>query len=850
MNGYIYVRNHTSYDVESVCKMGKTKNIPERDTMYATGEVKRGYFEVVFEVPLAIMGIVERLLQYEFRHLHIKYDAGTEFYNTKIIDMIEPYLITNGIKYKKLTNEEISKLTRCNRIRNTLKNINIQSLVRVLKSNRIHKQYVWNERDYQRTIINFSQKELSSQKKIYIELPTGGGKSYIVYNLFEYLQSKFIIIVSPRKIVNSQNVSEKYLQILKEKYVIFNYSIDSDFDNFMRLSENKILICCTQSIHKIYEKFQSNFISEITIWFDEAHWGIEDWIYTLKDDIKRDLWLLNIKYCIFTSASPNKTKILENEEIFGKLYSPVKINELIKMNWLSGIKTYVYSENKENADDMKYILNDFDEKKRKYGFSFHNKQQNAFNLFYKHYIQYKNKETYIKPFLLVSDNFTINGDVILEYNYRDIKIYENTINSIGYVVAKYSMGYDFNKLDYICFSDPKLSSQDIKQCIGRGIRSDELGQNGLNKEKILIVSLPVYIEDNNEDDKRYTKIIEVLRYLLYDFEIPFEQINFKNKYTSNYVSCAKDVKHEPCINEYTEVNDVKSTLLNILGIANDKIRIPKEEEIEEIATEEIEEIVTEEIEDIATKSVKNREQKSKNTIKFRNTMLLFQCEYCTYKTDRHYNLKTHMKRKHNIEYNESVSVEQSNTDVDLPVPTDIVVYENPNIEKNNFCEKCGKDFYSIYTFKKHKNICKGISNILECHYCHKVFADSSSKCKHLKTCKMKNVALPVPTDIVVDENANIEKKFFCQKCAKRFTTNYFLKKHVDKCKGISNILECHYCHKLLANSGSKCKHLKTCKMKNVMLQINNTQNNIQENNHSNNTYINNYFINYNKKTRN
>lgn len=50
-NGYIYVRNHPSYDVDDVCKMG----------------------------------IVERLLQNEFRELNVKYDAGTEFYNKKLL---------------------------------------------------------------------------------------------------------------------------------------------------------------------------------------------------------------------------------------------------------------------------------------------------------------------------------------------------------------------------------------------------------------------------------------------------------------------------------------------------------------------------------------------------------------------------------------------------------------------------------------------------------------------------------------------------------------------------------------------------------------------------------------------
>ena len=51
-NGYIYIRNHPSYDVDDACKMGKANNIPERDTQYSTGEIKRGYFEAGFEVPI------------------------------------------------------------------------------------------------------------------------------------------------------------------------------------------------------------------------------------------------------------------------------------------------------------------------------------------------------------------------------------------------------------------------------------------------------------------------------------------------------------------------------------------------------------------------------------------------------------------------------------------------------------------------------------------------------------------------------------------------------------------------------------------------------------------------------
>ena len=108
LNGYIYVRNHPSYDINNACKMGKTNNIPERDTAYATGEINRGYFEVVFEVPNKQMGIIERLLQNEFQEFNIKYDAGTEFYNKKIIDIIEPYLMTLMLYIKNYLNKKLA----------------------------------------------------------------------------------------------------------------------------------------------------------------------------------------------------------------------------------------------------------------------------------------------------------------------------------------------------------------------------------------------------------------------------------------------------------------------------------------------------------------------------------------------------------------------------------------------------------------------------------------------------------------------------------------------------------------------------------------------------------------------
>ena len=582
--GYIYVRNHEAYDKYDLCKIGKTENIPERDTTYVTGEVMRGKFTIVFEVPHKQMNIIERHLNMKFADLNKRFDGGIEFYNKKIIELIEPYLIELNIKYKKLTEDEIDKLIRINRINrikksftsrikrkliHSLKNINIEE-------NKTENKHIWKERNYQTNIINYGMEKLLSENKIYIELPTGGGKSYIVYNLLELLKSEVIIIVSPRKIVNSQNISSKYLQILTDKYVTFNYSLGGNFECFLQSRNKKLITCCTQSINKIYETIKSCEIRNISIWFDEAHWGVEEWVDKLIDDEIKSFWLLNneyISYRIFTSASPDKNKISENERIFGQLYSPIKVKELIDLKWLCPLKPFVYSENKSNIDNIKYITEEFNDKKRKYGFSFHNKQKNAFNLFYKHYLLYKNGEISIKPFLLVGYNFNIEiepklKEIELDYDYRNIKVFEDrkTIYKIGYVVAMYTMGYDFNKLDFMIISDPKLSIQDIIQSIGRGIRPDELGENGSNKEKNLVLLLPVYVDD--DDDNKYTRIIEVIKYLLYDIKISIEDIVFQNRYTT-----PRDEEKSSGSEEYLGVENIKSVLLNLLENENKRISL-------------------------------------------------------------------------------------------------------------------------------------------------------------------------------------------------------------------------------------------------------------------------------------
>jgi hypothetical protein len=121
--GYIYIRTHLAYDIDNAYKVGITGNIPERDSLYATCEITRGRFEVVFEVDIKKMKFIENLLHSEFNHLNIRRDGGTEFYEKSILPLIEPYFQELRIEYRKMEKDEINTLTRKNRVKKTIQRL-------------------------------------------------------------------------------------------------------------------------------------------------------------------------------------------------------------------------------------------------------------------------------------------------------------------------------------------------------------------------------------------------------------------------------------------------------------------------------------------------------------------------------------------------------------------------------------------------------------------------------------------------------------------------------------------------------------------------------------------------------
>jgi len=64
-----------------------------------------------------------------------------------------------------------------------------------------------------------------------------------------------------------------------------------------------------------------------------------------------------------------------------------------------------------------------------------------------------------------------------------------------------------------------------------------------------------------------------------------------------------------------------------------------------------------------------------------------------------------------------------------------------------------------------------------------------------------------------EETKNTNEIHKCHSCCKEFTRNWYLTKHVEKCKGIRNKLQCEYCEKTFKHENSRFYHYKRCEKK-------------------------------------
>ena len=98
--GTIYLRDNAWYKMENVIKMGIASFAKDRSNTYITGEVERGEYVCVIEIPLDKMRVIDKCLKNYFKEYNIYKGGGTEFYSRTIIELLEPYLKSLNIDYK------------------------------------------------------------------------------------------------------------------------------------------------------------------------------------------------------------------------------------------------------------------------------------------------------------------------------------------------------------------------------------------------------------------------------------------------------------------------------------------------------------------------------------------------------------------------------------------------------------------------------------------------------------------------------------------------------------------------------------------------------------------------------
>jgi hypothetical protein len=141
LKGTIYIRDNAWYRMENVIKMGISSFAKDRSNTYITGEVERGEYLCVIEIPLDKMKIIDKCLKNYFKSYHIYKGGGTEFYNRCIIDLIEPYLKQINLEYKVLNKEEINLMNRCERIRNIRNVYKVKNIFNQLNVQNITQKY-------------------------------------------------------------------------------------------------------------------------------------------------------------------------------------------------------------------------------------------------------------------------------------------------------------------------------------------------------------------------------------------------------------------------------------------------------------------------------------------------------------------------------------------------------------------------------------------------------------------------------------------------------------------------------------------------------------------------------------
>jgi len=627
--GYIYIRSHPAYDAHDACKMGKTENIPERDAQYATGEIERGKFEPVFEVPIKQMGMVENLLKSKFSHLNVKLDAGTEFFNKKIITLIEPYLSKVGIQFRRLSEQEIEKMNRKYRIRKLFKRLiqkitNQETPTHVVQIEEKPNSFSFVPRTDQSEIIEESVNyflERSKNNSVFLRLsqktehnkglliiPCGVGKTLISLWITQRLNSNKIIVGVPNKLLLKQWEKIICLFFQGVQHLVVSGGVDvDDIIQFLQMNnETCIVITTYSSAHKVYTATQQTaFVFDMKL-NDECH-HLTNYNMEIANNKKSYIQMLNIESMRQLSLTAtikqlendtNSDKVIanNNKEYFGEIIERRCLLWAININVVCDylIQTIITDEDQIEEHFEKFGISEETDKR----------------LFLSAFSSLKSISEEHSHHLLIYSNNRENSLKLVEYiqllldnNYFDLpNLYFSSYHSFmkskdqrkiidkfdkskfGIITCVYCLGegWDFPKLDAVVFSENMSSNIRIVQSALRASRKNKDVPDKITKIILPVLNREDWLEDNENNDLK--KVREVIYQMGLEDETIAQKIKVYRVAVEKQRKKKSDKESEPeqeqktmnDLGEYDELLTQKLRLKTIsrsaLGITYEKAR--------------------------------------------------------------------------------------------------------------------------------------------------------------------------------------------------------------------------------------------------------------------------------------
>jgi len=556
--GQLYIRAHEAYDIYGACKLGITQNISNRETTYITGEIRRGEFSHIFEVPLDKLLRAELWLRYDFKNFNVYIDGGTEFYKKSIIPLIITQLKKRNIEARQLSLEEIESIKRKEYISQRKKRL-VNLIAKQLKETipiPIPRPYT--RRTDQTEVINLSLSHFQEHNKGLLVLICGIGKTLISLWISQDLAAHTILIGVPNILLLIQ--WEKVIAQLfpTSPCLIVKSSVNID-DISLFLNKNKgkcIVITTYASSHKVCSaSLSANFTFDMKI-LDEVHHLTSHHI--IKEEHKTYVKILEID-CVKQLSLTATLKILENkdcscdddllisntnEAYFGKIIIKRPLLWAIQNNIVCDyiIQTLYTDEAQLNTlallitNQGNNTSNDDENDKRLLLSAYAGLKSIADGHSHHLLIYVNNKEhalkvnSYIEK-LLSEKYFSVDNLYCSNYDSSMNKDTQKNILAAfekahyGIITCVYCLGegWDFPLLDGVVFAENMTSNIRIVQSALRASR-----KNAKQPDKLTKIILPI-INNNNWLDNSNNSDWKKVREVIYQMGLEDETINYKIK---------------------------------------------------------------------------------------------------------------------------------------------------------------------------------------------------------------------------------------------------------------------------------------------------------------------------------